>query len=722
MTIVCLSAWIHTLGGIFLWTSGSLDPITLAPSWGGLHGDLMTIGLGFDTGGTYTDAVLMNLNTREIICKAKSMTTREDLCIGIRGAIAGFNKKLLRKVGIVSLSSTLATNSVVEGKGCRVALICIGMEYNRSVPADHSVVIEGGHDLKGNEIKPLDERAAREFLESVRGHVDGLAITGYMAVRNPDHERRVKTLAKEILNMPVICGHELSSTLGFNERTATCIMNAKLVPIISELIASMRDVMTENGIHAPLMIVRGDGSLMNEAIARERPVETILSGPAASLIGAMHITGKRDAIVMDMGGTTTDIGILRDGKPRLEPEGAIIGGKRTRVVAAEIATSGIGGDSRIFANGNNVYLSSLRVYPICMAASRWDCVMEQMESLANTVTRPTPEAMGEQNVVLDSEMFYTLKIPEDATVMSASDMKLLRLLNEHPYSLNEAGKALDIHPFTFNTSRLESLGFVQRIGFTPTDVLHVDGTYREFNFESSTNAAQYLSRKAGVPLDVFITTCRERIRHKLSTELMRELISEETGGCQLNTTTEYLLDRAIAGTPGRDFGCSIKVEKPIIGIGAPARVYIRWVGEAFGTEVLVDENSDVGNAIGAITSSVSETIEILVKPETIGGTECPFLAFSRLGTFKYETYEEALADAERMATETVMRAVEEGGAVDINVSVDRDDKKYNIGTGKDKVLMETILRVTAAGKPKPFSPSNGLKAAEKSPQGDRNHP
>ncbi len=663
----------------------------------------------------------MDLDTREIICKAKSMTTREDLCIGIRGSIAGFDRELLGKVGIVSLSSTLATNSVVEGKGCRVALICIGMEYNRSVPADHSVVIEGGHDLKGNEAKSLDEKATREFLESVRGRVDGLAVTGYMAVRNPDHERRVKALAKEILDVPVICGYELSSTLGFNERTATCIMNARLVPIISELIASMRDVMAENGIRAPLMIVRGDGSLMNEAIARERPVETIFSGPAASLIGAMYITGRRDAIVMDMGGTTTDIGILRDGKPRLEPEGAIIGGKRTRVVAAEIATSGIGGDSRIFANGNDVYLSSLRVYPICMAASRWDCVREQMESLVNTVTRPTPEAMGEQNVVLDSEMFRTLRIPEDATTVSSSDMKLLRLLKKRPYSLNEAGEALDIHPFTFNISRLESLGFVQRIGFTPTDVLHVDGTYREFDFESSINAAQYLSRKAGVPLDEFIATSRERIRHKLCTELMRALIFEETGGCQLNATTEYLLDRAIAGTPGRDFGCSIKVEKPIIGIGAPAGVYIRWVGETFSTEVLVDENSDVGNAIGAITSSVSETIEVLVRPETIGGTECPFFVFSRIGTFKYKTYEEALADAERMATETVRRAVEEGGAMDVSVSVDRDDRKYNIGTGRDKVLMETILRVTAAGKPKPFSTSSGPKVVRRSLRKSRGH-
>ncbi len=679
----------------------------------------MAIGLGFDTGGTYTDAVLMDLDSKKIVCKAKSLTTREDLCIGIRGSIAGFDRDLLERVGVVSLSSTLATNSVVEGKGCRVAVVCIGMEYDGSVPADHSAVIDGGHDLKGNEAEPLDEEAARNFLESVRGRVDGLAITGYMAVRNPDHERRVKALASEILDVPVICGHELSSTLGFNERAATCIMNARLVPIIDELITSMREVMEENGIRAPLMIVRGDGSLMNEATARERPVETILSGPAASLIGAMEITGRRDAIVMDMGGTTTDIGILRDGRPRLEPEGAVIGGKRTRVTAAEITTSGIGGDSRIFVNGITVHLSPLRVYPICMAASRWDCVREQMESLAGMVTRPTPEAMGEQNVVLDSEMFRTLRMPEDRSIVSAADMELLELLSQRPHSLNAAGEVLGIHPFTFNIPRLESLGFIQRIGFTPTDVLHVDGTYREFDHTASTHAAVYLSKKADMPLEEFIATAKKGIRHKLCTELMKELISEETGGCQINATTEYLLDRAIARDDGRDFGCRIRIGKPIIGIGAPAGVYIRWVGEVFDTEVLVDENSDVGNAIGAITSSVSETIEVLVKPETIGGTDCPFRSFSRLGTFTYDTYEEALADSERMASEAVRSAVEAGGATDVSVTVDRDDRTYAIGTSRDRVLMETVLRVTAAGKPEPFSPSSNRKAARRSPRAPR---
>ena len=155
-----------------------------------LEGVIITIGLGFDTGGTYTDAVIMDLDSGKIICKAKSLTTREDLSIGIRGSIAGFDADLLKQVGVVSMSSTLATNSVVEGKGCRVGLVCIGSEYNNSVRADFDTVIGGGHDLHGEELNPLDEDAARRFLESLKGKVDGVAITGYLAVRNPRGSRR----------------------------------------------------------------------------------------------------------------------------------------------------------------------------------------------------------------------------------------------------------------------------------------------------------------------------------------------------------------------------------------------------------------------------------------------------------------------------------------------------------------------------------------------------
>ena len=156
---------------------------------------------------------------------------------------------------------------------------------------------------------------------------------------------------------------------------------------------------------------------------------------------------------------------------------------------------------------------------------------------------------------------------------------------------------------------------------------------------------------------------------------------------------------------GGTANCTIKVNKPIIGIGAPAGVYIRWVGEVFDTDVYVTEDSDVGNAIGAITSSVSESVSFLLRPELAGEEDCKFEAFSKLGNFKYENLQEALAESERLGRESVIAAVESSGAEDVTVSVDRDERKYAIGAGESSVLMEIRLTVTAAGKPRQFTSS-----------------
>ena len=193
---------------------------------------MVDYGLGFDTGGTYTDAVIIDLSSNKIVCSAKSLTTRNDLSLGIAGAISTFDRNLMKDVRMVSLSSTLATNSIVEGKGCRVGLIAAGREFDHSIPVDEYICISGGHDLSGKEKDTLDEQSARDFMRSVKGKIDGLAITCYLSVRNPSHENRLAEIAKEELDIPIVCGHQLSSSLGFNERTVTCVMNARLIPII----------------------------------------------------------------------------------------------------------------------------------------------------------------------------------------------------------------------------------------------------------------------------------------------------------------------------------------------------------------------------------------------------------------------------------------------------------------------------------------------------------
>lgn len=665
----------------------------------------MEIGLGFDTGGTYTDAVLVDLSTMQVLEKKKALTTRDDLTIGIKNSVKGFDKSYFKDIVMVSLSSTLATNSIVEGKGCRVGLISIGMEFNQSIPVDMYAFITGGHNLSGKELVPLDEAAAEEALKNMKGKVDGVAITSYLSVRNPDHELKVKSLAKNILNVPIVCGHELSSSLGFNERTVTSVMNARLIPIIKDLMDSVKAAMRSHGVNAPLMIVKGDGSIMGEEVALERPIETILSGPASSMIGAKMLTGCGDAIVMDMGGTTTDIGILRNGYPRLEKEGAVIGGRRTRVLAAEIATSGIGGDSRIIVNGGKFLLSSLRVVPLCIAARKWPSVKEKLRNAAEQETRHTPESMNVSNIVQDIEFFVKLKDMKHAP-LSDGDRKFLDLVTAVPRSLNEASKMLDIHPFLFNVGKMEELGMLQRIGLTPTDLLHAEGSYIEYDAEASMLGVTYQSKRMKMSPEEFIAFAKEKVIFKLSEELLRKLFFEQTGSMTLDDVATDFMNRSISWEGGLDYECGIRLNKPIIGIGAPVEAYLPQVADRFGCDLLLPEHSEVGNAIGAVTGSIIETLDVLIKPKSGKGSvhDPPCTIFSSIERLDFESITEAMDHIRSKYVPYVKERAKKAGAEYMDVRIDVREKKYGLGFGfdADQVLLETEVKVTAVGKPKQF--------------------
>ncbi|TQS81174.1 hydantoinase/oxoprolinase family protein [Candidatus Methanomassiliicoccus intestinalis] len=664
----------------------------------------MELGLGIDTGGTYTDAVLIDLESNSIISKAKALTTRDDLSVGIRNSMKLFDRSLLKKVSMVSLSSTLATNSVVEGKGCRVGVISVGRDFDSSIVADESITISGGHDLNGAELNPLDIDSAEKFMNSIKNKVDSIAITSYLSVRNPEHELILKDLASKILNLPVVCGHELSSSLGFNERTITSVMNARLIPIIKELISSMKSAMVEYDINAPLMIVKGDGSLMNDEIAVERPVETVLSGPAASMIGAKTLTGLNDAIVMDMGGTTTDIGILRNGQPRLEKEGAMIGGKRTRVLAAEIYTSGIGGDSRIVVKGNKFSLTPLRVMPLCIATTKWPQLLPRLEEISKRCFFFNLESINVNNIVQDIEFFVKIKDIKDAP-LSENDRKLLEYISNEPFSLSEAGASLNLHPFAFNVSKMEELGMIQRIGLTPTDILHAEGSYIEYDRKASEYGVKHQALKMNMLPEEFISFAKEKVIEKISEELLKKLFLENIGTFELDKVSKALVDRAVSGSSD-DFSCSISLNLPIIGIGAPVSAYYPLMSEKLNAKLFLPEYSEVGNAIGAVTGSVIEQVEILIKPVSgsriIDDPNCTL--FATFGKYEYETWSKAVEDGKTLGCEYVKRRALKSGARNVDINIVQDDREYTVGMeySDSKILMETVLTITAIGKPNQF--------------------
>lgn len=324
----------------------------------------MGIVIGIDTGGTYTDSVLLDIESKTILSKAKAFTTKEDLAIGIANSLSALGE-IPSSIEKVVLSTTLATNAVVEHQLHSVGAVFIGKTPKGDMPALRTATIQGKINVKGREEIRIDEGEIQAVIADMAKICKAIAVTGYMSVRNPIQEQKVKELIQADYDIPVVCGHELSSNLGFSERATTAILNAALLPIIADFLDAIQKVMTEKNITAPVFMVRGNGTMANLNTIRRSPVETILSGPATSIIGAMYLSDLQNAVICDMGGTTTDTARLKNGDIRLSPTGASIGPWQTQIPSAELYTCGIGGDSAITYNENSFQIGPRRALPLC---------------------------------------------------------------------------------------------------------------------------------------------------------------------------------------------------------------------------------------------------------------------------------------------------------------------------------------------------------------------
>jgi len=648
----------------------------------------MVLGLGIDTGGTYTDSVVIDTETKEIVCRSKALTTRDDLIKGIVASLRGLSKT--DGISIVSLSSTLATNSIVEGKSCRVGLIVLGKKFGHTVNVANYAYIDAQLDLKGRTVKKLDMDEAKAAVESMRGKVDVLAVVGYMSVRNPSHEETVRNLADRMLGIPVVCAHELTSKLGFEQRANTAIINAGLIPTIIDLIKAVTKALEDLGIKAPLMIVKGDGSIMNAATAVRRPIETIMSGPASSLTSAMVHTGIQDALIADIGGTTTDLGIIHGGFVRTLDTGALVGGHRTRVRAADVSTYGMGGDSRISVEKGKIVLSTIRIIPICIAATKWPEVKQWISDLDSLKHSPS-------DTVSDCE-FYTRASNMELSYLTESDKRFLKLIEQRPYAVREASDATEIPFDRFCLRDLESEGYVTRIGITPTDILAAEGTYKEYDTAASRKAVEMLAGKADMDVDTFIAKTKEAIVQKICRCIMDHIIRAETGKDELSRSDEAMIEEILRDTREYDIGFRLKM--PIVGIGAPVGAWLPKVAEKLNTELILPENYDVGNAIGAISSSVTEVVELSVRAAFQDFSEDPeCTVYNGEEAFDFSDKDEALEFAVEEATRIATARAIESGAAEVAIEKKIDQMLIDVeGNGK-KVFRGATVIVRASGKP-----------------------
>ncbi|MGI9464241.1 MAG: hydantoinase/oxoprolinase family protein, partial [Aestuariivirgaceae bacterium] len=360
------------------------------------------------------------------------------------------------------------------GHGSVVGVLLIGFDDNMAAKTGIAGAftgmpiarIAGGHNHGGDEIAPLDTAALAGELDAWADRVDAIAIASQFAVRNPAHEQAARDIVIARTGKPVTVSSELSSALDAPRRALTAVLNARLIARITGLIDAVRTSMDQAGIKAPLMIVKGDGTLALAETVAMRPIETILSGPAASLVGAAALSGLDDFIMSDMGGTTSDLGILSQGRPKVSEIGAEVGGWRTMVKAIDVTTIGLGGDSEVLMSMNgDLSVGPRRVVPISLIGAHYPDVLARLERewadaglsvAAQFVMLP----MGAGNGVAD------------ATGLSARESEVLALVTEQPQAVSSIS-ASSSRQRTLHS--LQRKGFVQVAGFTPSDAAHVLG-------------------------------------------------------------------------------------------------------------------------------------------------------------------------------------------------------------------------------------------------------
>ncbi|KKH91862.1 hydantoinase [Methanosarcina sp. 1.H.T.1A.1] len=584
----------------------------------------MNLGLGIDTGGTYTDAAVMDLSTGEILDSNKALTTYSDLIIGIKNVISGLNPEYLKEVHLVSVSTTLATNSTLEGKGYPAGLILVGYSIPRQLSTRHMVSVNGGHDTSGNEIDDLDTETVRNFVIQTQSRVAAFAVSSYFGVRNPEHELKVKEIIQNLTDLPVVCGHELSQGLGAYERAVTALLNAQLIPINESFIKSVKAVMQEKNIDARLMMMKCDGSLVRIEDALERPVESIFSGPAASLVGAAHITRLRTCATVDVGGTSTDIALISEGIPEISDSGAVVGDWKTMVKAIRMKTSAMGGDSHVWVQ-RKAFIGPQRVIPLCLTASHYPALLEKLDRVETFQPRIMTEVIQPTNFFVRHRGPAGLK----AADFSPAEEELLKIIGEEPASIFEISEKIGSHPIIFSDSlkALLQRRAISQIGFTPTDALHVLGEYTAWDREAALKGAGILARYLKLDREAFAS----RVKQQVAKNIALNLVSFFVEGLK-KTDLEKVMDQPEY--------IRFRINVPVVLIGAPVKAYVSELKQIIDAEIRVPEHHEVGNAIGALVGNVIKRVEILIRQLEAGSRE--YAVFSEKERMVFGDYKEAL--------------------------------------------------------------------------------
>lgn len=636
----------------------------------------MKLGIGIDTGGTYTDAVVYDFESRRILGAAKSLTTKNDLTIGILGAIDGLPADLAKQAKIISLSTTLATNACVEDKGGRAKLIFFGgdrkvidkLGRQCGLPASEDICIQESYTTFSGEIeREPDWELFEQQTETGFEDLDGVGIIEINAMRNGAVvEKKAKEKLQEKHGLPVVCGHELFSELNCLKRGAGTLLNASLFPVIREFLDAVKTALSVRDIHPEsLVIVRSDGTLMSEEFATLRPVETLLCGPAASALGCAHLADSPNSIIVDMGGTTTDIAFIKDGRTVSVTNGVSIGKWKTFVNGLYVKTFGLGGDSAVHYNNNGLYLEEFRVIPICVAAARYPGMLDHLKKLEKR-----------KHTRFLYEHYILIRDIEDSGKYTDEEKAFCRVLKAGPLPIMQAAAAVGKDIYTLQIKRLLKEGIVQVCGLTPTDMMHIRGDFCKYNAEASRLAAEFAAFNLDTTVEKLTDMVYDEVKKKLYINIVRSMLENKYPDYLKNginaDVDRFILENYLSvksGNPDPLFTTCFRTGFTLIGAGAPIGVFLYDVAAMLGTRAFIPENHHVANALGAIVGSICATCSVEILPNADPAKPWAYIVYGKQETVGFKELSDAVDYAVAEAKAQAAAEAKKRGAGDtVNVT------------------------------------------------------
>jgi N-methylhydantoinase A/oxoprolinase/acetone carboxylase beta subunit len=322
--------------------------------------------IGLDVGGTHTDVVLISRDG--LIKEIKVPTDPSDLFNSVLAGLTAITRDHdSEQINRIVLSTTLITNAIVQNKTQPAGMIVAGgpgidPEFYRT--NSNYFAVAGSIDHRGREIKPIDPAEIKDITAHLKTEgIEYVGVVGKFSVRNPSHELEISKILKTSFKK-VFMGHRISGNLNFPRRIATTFLNASVYPIHKEFYHAVEKSLETSGLKLPIRLLKADGGNMRFRSSIEHPAQTILSGPAASAMGAVAFSPQReDTLVMDIGGTTTDMAVLINRAPVLDPLGIELGRYKTLIRSLETLSIGLGGDSAVRVSNGKLRVGPERLGP-----------------------------------------------------------------------------------------------------------------------------------------------------------------------------------------------------------------------------------------------------------------------------------------------------------------------------------------------------------------------